>query len=300
MKLLITGGTGFLGRHLVAAAKNAGHQITVMSRQASEATGLPEDVVTVNGMIREGVDLTEAIATAHPDAVIHTAAVVDDNSSELLPVNVGGTAALVAAMEAASPNPRLVYVSSFAVEDTPPTAYSRSKEQAESLVASSSLPYVLMRPSLIYGPGDTSNGPRLVQSLRSGIQWLPGGGSVKIQPVHVADVAKALITAAESDAPLGKTYRLGGPEPISVASYRGAVRDIAGGSARLLPMPRPLLGIAARIAAILGRPRGLSVLAFHRQDHLVDSSEAIKDLGFAPRPLQDGLEETYSAEGPSG
>ncbi len=293
-RILVTGGTGFLGLHVLAAARAAGHDVTLLSRDPAAALTRLSGVPILEGRIHEDVDLTDVITACAPDAVIHAAAVVDNHDPALIQVNVGGTARLIAALTARPRPARLVYVSSFAVEDPPPTAYSESKQGAEALVQLSKLPWVIVRPSLIYGPGDTSNGPRLVASLAAGPMLLPGGGATRIQPVHVADVAAALVEACTRDQALGRTYRLGGADAISVRDYRKRVRDLSGGSARFVSLPLPLVSLVARAASLLGRPGAAGVVSFHRHGHEVDSSDATRDLGFSPRTIEAGLTETYA------
>jgi nucleoside-diphosphate-sugar epimerase len=296
LKLLITGGAGFLGSHVTRAAlarESGAHQVIVMSRHPERVQDLPEGARLVQGDLTQAERLAACLRDCAPDAVIHTAAVVADHDPKLMQVNVTGTAALCAALSQLSPAPRLVHVSTFSVEDPPPTEYSQSKLAAEEVVRHAGLAHVILRPSLIYGAGDGTNTPALVEAMREGTVWLPGGGAVRIQPVHVEDVAQACLAAAERDDLNGHTYRLGGPEPVSVRSYREAMRDASGGKARVRALPLKLLDLLAGGLQLLGRPRARQVLSFHLTDHTVDSQEAARDLQFKPRSLAEGLLRTF-------
>jgi uncharacterized protein YbjT (DUF2867 family) len=189
--------------------------------------------------------------------------------------------------------PRIVFISSFATEDIPPTPYSESKLRAEALVLASGMPAVILRPTLIYGAGDAQNTDRLAAALRTGTMWLPAGGRTHIQPVHVDDVAAACVAAATRPAPVGRTYRLGGPRPVSVRAFREAVRDASGGRARVRTLPLPLLALASPLLALAGRHGVAGVVAFHRAQHAVDSTDAQRDLDFKPRELAVGLAATF-------
>jgi nucleoside-diphosphate-sugar epimerase len=123
--------------------------------------------------------------------------------------------------------------------------------------------------------------------------WLPAGGRAQIQPVHVADVAAACVAAATAGVAAGRIYRLGGPCPVSVRTFREAVRAASGGRARIRTLPLALLALGAPLLALAGRRGAAGVLAFHRAGHEVDSSEAQRDLGFRPRSLAEGLAETF-------
>ena len=294
VKLLVTGGAGFLGRRVASAALERGHEVVVLSRHPDRVRDLPPGVSVIGGDLTAPQDLKGRLAELAPQGVIHAAAVVVDHDPQLHSVNVEGTAALCSMLGGLSPAPRLVYVSTFSVEDIPSTAYSDSKLAAESVVRASELPHAVMRPALIYGKGDSTNTPDLVARMAAGTQWLPGGGRVLIQPVHVDDVALACVMASEQKDVSGKTYRLGGPEPVTVRAYREAIRDASGGSARIRGLPLNMMNLAAGLLATLGKPRAQQVLAFHLTDHTVDSGEAQRDLNFQPRSLTEGLRTTFA------
>lgn len=296
MKILVTGGAGFLGRHVVARLLELGDDVLVLSRDpARAAESLPPGVRCVAGDLTQPDALAPALAEHRPEAVIHCAAVVVNDSPSLVGVNVGGARRLVEQLAAQDPPPRLVHVSTFAVEDTPSTEYSDSKLAAEEVVRGSGVPFVIARPTLIYGPGDSTNTPDLVARLASGTHWIPDGGRVRIQPVFVGDVAAALAECARRPGIEGRTYRLGGPEPISVHDYRAAVRDASGGSARLRALPLAALALAAPLLKLAGKSGPGGVVAFHRCQHEVDIHAAVRDLDYAPRSLRDGLALTFGA-----
>jgi len=299
LKLAVTGGAGFLGRHVVALGSAAGHTLRVLSRSPDEAARVVGEAA---GLVTERFDLVRPAETLNawredpPDVLIHAAAVIEGTPEELNAANVEGMAALIAALAGLPRPPRVVLVSSFTTEDTPPTPYSDSKLAAETLLRDSGLPHVILRPTLIYGPGDRGNAAGVAERMRAGTMWLPAGGRTTIQPVFVEDVAAACLAAAERDDVLGRTYRLGGPEPVSVRAFREALRDASGGLARIRGIPLPLFALTARVAALLGKRGPLGVLAFHRTTHEVDSTDAARELGFAPRSLAEGLALTF----PSG
>jgi NADH dehydrogenase len=302
VQVFMTGGSGFLGRHVVAALLAGGHRVCVLTRDPTAARA----AARVHGLPAGGVDFLQAdlasprslqgaFADPAPDVVVHAAALLDAPPDDLEHVNVGGTRALLEALATSARPPRLVLVSSFATEDFPPTPYSESKLRAEALVRESGLPFVIVRPTLIYGRGDGQNTARLVAALRSGTMWLPGGGRTRIQPVHVEDVAAACVAAATAGPAIGRTYRLGGPEPVSVRAFREAVRDASGGRAHIRALPLAVLALGAPLLALAGRRGAAGVLAFHRADHAVDSSDAQRDLGLRPRDLAQGLAETFGS-----
>jgi nucleoside-diphosphate-sugar epimerase len=308
LHLAITGGTGFLGRRIVALAADAGHRVTVLCRDpraaqaaAAHAPAVARGGAAARGSVRwarfeleraaAGVD---ALAAEPPHALIHAAAIIRGTMQELRACNVEATAAIVGALSRWPRPPRLVLVSSFSAEDLPASHYSESKRAAETLLRESALPWVVVRPTLIYGAGDGGATAALVGELREGTMWLPRGGRALIQPVHVDDVAAACLAAAERPQAVGRTYRLGGPEPVSVADFRGAVRDATGGRAEIRELPLGLLSLAATALSLVGRRGPAEAAAFHARDHVVDSSQAAADLDFRPRPLAEGLAQTFA------
>jgi NADH dehydrogenase len=224
---------------------------------------------------------------------MHLAALIHGTRRELRAVNVLMTGALVEAIGRLDPRPRLVFMSTFAVQDIPPTPYSASKLVAEELVRGGGPPWVILRPALIYGPHDTGNTERLVAKMKEGTHWLPGGGQALIQPVHVRDVADATLAAVYEPRALNRVYRLGGPEPVSVHDFRVAVREATRGEAIIRSIPLPLFALGARALALVGRTGPLGALHFHRHDHVVDNSLAQTELGFNPRSLARGISESF-------
>ncbi len=308
MHLVLTGGTGFLGRRVVAAALERGHDVTVLTRDVPAAAATLEADPQLAGEraarvrclpldLADAAALGRTLAACAPDAVAHLAARITGTRDDLFAVNLTGTGQLLRAASALPRLPRFVHVSSFAVEDEPRTHYSDSKLAAEALVSASTMPmpWVILRPALIYGPGDAGNMQQLVDKLRGGSMWLPRGGAAKIQPVYVDDVVSALLAACELPAAVGHTYRLGGPAALSVRAYREAVRDASGGRAAIRAIPLPVFAAAAKLLALAGKRGALGVLAFHRRDHGVDSAAAQRDLLFRPRALAEGLAATFDS-----
>ena len=149
MKILVTGGAGFLGRHVVERLLATEQTPLVLSRDPERAAdALPPGVRCVAGDLTRPDALLELLETEAPEAVVHCAAIVSNDDPGLVGVNVGGTRSLVEQLQRAPGPPRLVYVSTFAVEDTPPTEYSESKLAAEEVVKASGLPFVIARPTL--------------------------------------------------------------------------------------------------------------------------------------------------------
>jgi len=318
MRVLVTGGTGYLGEAIVRALAVRGHETIVFARHASRA-GLPGRAV--DGDVRDRAALVTAARGC--DALCHTAALVSlwrRDASEFDAINVSG---LGHAIAAARENglARLVYTSSFLAR--PPLGrtaplrandYQRTKVLADELAKRArddGAPIVRMYPGVVYGPGTMTEGNllgRMFQDHRAG--RLPG----LIGPEHVwsyawiDDIAEAHVAAAERAQP-GSDYELGGANVAQIRPFE-ILRELRGTA---LPRRIPYLLAAAAGAVeewkaqLIGRPPRLTrkTVEIFRYDWPVDSAAAIRDLGFRVTPLGQGIEMLLSgqrptAQGPGG
>lgn len=308
MKVLVTGGTGYLGSAVVAALVRRGHHPVVFSRHAS-ASGLPGTLV--DGDVRDTSALTAAAAGV--DGICHTAALVSiwrPDACEFDAINVGGLQSAIAAVRAQHAA-RLVYTSSFLAlppsdSPRPLTAndYQRTKVVARDVArraAAEGVPLVALYPGVVYGPGRATEGNLvrrlMVDRLRRRLPGLIGGDRVW-SFCFVDDVADAHVAALELAAPRTE-YSLGGVNAPQRAIFE-FLRD-ARGLAVPASIPYPFATAAGALeqarAAITGRPplvtRG--VVEIFRHDWALDSTDAVRDLGLHITPLAEGLERTLAS-----
>ncbi len=307
MKVLVTGGTGYVGRALVAAALARGHSVVVFARSA-RASGLGTE--TVDGDIRD-VDAVSRAARGC-DAICHAAALVSiwrKRPQDFDDVNVGGLRNVLTAAAAAGVS-RIVYTSSFLAlppSDSGPSGrwndYQRTKLAADEVAtraAAGGAPIIRLYPGVVYGPGRVTEGNlvgRLVADHLAG--RLPGlVGADKIWSfAWIDDVAAAHITALER-APAGSSYRLGGDNKPQMQIFE-IVREVL---ARKLPrrIPFPVASLLAaveeeRARAFGGRPlltRG--TLEIFRHDWALASDVAARELDYRVIPLADGIKRTLA------
>ena len=145
---------------------------------------------------------------------------------------------------------------------------------------------------MIYGaPGDRNLSRLLALLPRVPVLPVPGGGRHLQQPVHVADVADAVLNAVERPAAAGHCYDVAGPEPLSFTELLRSCARAAGSRTRLVPVPLAPLVAAARCYEVLSaRPRiRAEQLQRLAEDKAFAISDAIRDLGYAPRPFADGI-----------
>jgi uncharacterized protein YbjT (DUF2867 family) len=267
MDILVAGGTGFLGRSVCAVLVDRGHRVTAASR-SPDGVALPEAVVRAPADVTDS-DLRGLVA-GH-DAVVNLVALpshVQPRASHEA-VHLGGTRHLLRASEAAGVD-RFVQLSGLGIEDEVETAYFRAKRAAEAAVRESALDWVIYRPSVVFGDGCAFI-PFLERLGRFGVVPLPGGGRTRLQPMWVEDLAPMVAAGVTDSRHVGATYRLGGPERLTLA----AVLRMADDDPVVLPVPMP---VARAGAALLDRIPGVPVGLDQYRATTLDNTVADNDV----------------------
>lgn len=252
MKVLVTGGTGVVGRAAVNRLLEAGHAVRLLSRHAEDdARQWPGGVEPLTGDV--GSDEAVSGAADGCDAVLHVAGVVAETPPDVTfqSVNVEGTRRL--AREAARAGVRrFVYVSSLGAEHGE-SAYHRSKKAAEDEVRRHAPPgWLILRPGNVYGPGD-----EVISLLLKLVRALPvvpvvGSGDQPFQPVWHEDLGQALALAVERDQPSGTVLDLAGPDVTTTNEVIALLEKLTGKRAVHLPLPEMLVRLGTDVAEKLG------------------------------------------------
>jgi NADH dehydrogenase len=248
MNVLVTGGDGFVGSSLCDELASRGHDVTVLSRDPDSSI-FSENVETVMG------DLTayDSIESAFEgmDVVVNLVALSPlfqpkGGDDEHFEIHLGGTENVVRAAEEHSV-PKVVQMSALGADPNGPTAYIRSKGQAESVVRDSGLDWVIFRPSVVFGEGGefVSFTEQLTPPF---VAPLPGGGRTRFQPIWVEDLASMLADATTDDAYNGKGYEIGGPEVLALADVARMAQRAKGRSVSIVPVPMELAEIGLSVA----------------------------------------------------
>jgi NADH dehydrogenase len=257
MKILVVGGSGFIGSHLCRELKNRGHSVTALSRSPGN-DDLPKGISKAMGNVTaydsmheafDGMDVAVNLVALSP---LFKPSGGDEMHDR---VHRQGTENVVRACEEHGVS-RLVQMSALGADPNGDTAYIRSKGQAEEIVTSSSLDWVIFRPSVVFGDGGefVSFTKKLAPPY---FTPLPGGGKTRFQPIWVKDLVPMLADACEDDDHVGETYEIGGPEQLTLAEVAETIHGAAGRSVTVVPVPMALAGVGLSVAGkVPGFPMG--------------------------------------------
>ncbi|MBA2634000.1 MAG: complex I NDUFA9 subunit family protein [Chloroflexi bacterium] len=287
MNIAVVGATGFVGSHLVPHLVEGGHQVIAVSRDGRRLPAWGEAVVARAADIATGIGLDEALEGA--DAVVHLAAIPRETGGRRFEeVNVRGTERVVAAAGRAGIR-RFVHLSVLGVADDPKLAYLHSKWRGEQTVRGSSLDWVVLRPSLMFGEGDGFF--NLVKTtLRfwsPGIVAIPGKGDARFQPLSVDDLAIGVEKSVTGAGRAGSVYELGGPEHVSYRRIVEAVMRATGMRRLQLGIPIPLISaltaVTDRVLPIF--PVSHDQISSLQRPNFTDLDAFERAFGVKPRPF---------------
>ncbi|MFB6133387.1 MAG: complex I NDUFA9 subunit family protein [Halanaeroarchaeum sp.] len=248
MDVLVTGGTGFIGTALCQELADRGHDVTALGRGSGDEN-VPSGVRFTAGDVTEYDSIEDAFQGM--DVVVNLVALSPlfkpsggDRMHEI--VHFGGTKNVVAAAEAHDLD-GIVQLSALGADPMGPTAYLRSKGEAERVVRDADIPWTIFRPSVVFGDGGefVSFTRQLTTPY---VTALPGGGSNRFQPIYRDDLVQMIATAVEDETHRGETYEVGGPDALSLAEVTRLVYEAAGRSVSIVPLPMSLAKIGLSMA----------------------------------------------------
>ena len=259
-QVTIFGGSGFIGRYVVERLADKGWTIRVAVRHPRGANFLkPLGDVGQIVPIRAPLQDEEAvrIACEGSDAVINLVGILYEAGNQTFGDVQALGAERIAKAAAAAGTAKLVQISAIGADDESPADYARSKAYGEKAVMEAFPKATVLRPSIVFGPEDDFFNRFAAMARLSPALPLIGGGKTRFQPVFVADVADAVVTALEDPKAEGKTYELGGPRVYSFKELMEFLLETIGRRRFLMPLPVPLANLQlAQIMATEGPRRG--------------------------------------------
>ncbi|MCM3082137.1 complex I NDUFA9 subunit family protein [Brevibacillus invocatus] len=219
MKVFLTGSTGFVGKGMMARLQKEGHEIVCLIRPGSQGKigqndGSAANISWATGDLMDTQSLASAMRDC--DAVIHLVGIIREKPGKGITfsrIHVEGTKNMLAAAKQVGIK-RFVHMSALGARENATSAYHRSKYEAEQLVQNSGIPYVIFRPSVIFGPGDEFVN-LLADLVRLPVTPVIGDGSYPLQPVARETVADVFVQALSLEASTQQIYETGGPSSIT-------------------------------------------------------------------------------------
>lgn len=274
--ILILGGSGFIGRHLAAALRDAGHPVTAAGRSLID-------------LARDGEERMAAVL-AGTTVVVNAAGLVRSRGhNTMAAVHADGAERLFHAARRAGVR-RLIHLSALGAEAAGDTDYQRTKGRAEAaLAALPGLESCILRPSVVIGRGGAST---TVLEALAALPFPPrlGPGTWQVQPVHVDDLADLVVRLVAAEA-LPPRLDVVGPEPLTTDQITATLRAWLGLPPRpALPVPEALLGPLATVGErLMDGPMNRAIVAMLKRGNTGDPAALTAVLGRPPRRLATAL-----------
>ena len=302
MRVLITGGTGFVGTHVVNELLRRKHEVTVLARTPESTRNrynLP--VSAVAGNVLDPASLRRA--ADGQDAVIHIVGIIAEKEEQTFDrIHREASENVVRAARDAGAH-RFLHTSAMGSSEDSPSEYGRTKAAGEKAVRESGLEWTVFRPSIIFGPGDGFV-TLLAGVVRGNPGFIPviGPGTTKFMPVSVHDVARVYADSLEKPETVGQVFEVGGPETFTLNEIYREIA-IAIGKPRKPLLHLPLWWgrfLAARFEGMARRgwfadpPLTRDQLRSLSRDNTADISRALAVFGGEWRDFRSGIREYLS------
>ncbi len=296
MRIVVTGGTGFIGREVVKRLlETPGDDIAVTTRNLGGPDAFGGRVERVQAFAGDGISLGKAFTRA--DVVVHAIQFpnhpVEDPKRGRSYMEVDGKGTEVAAAVARKLGVRrFVYLSGAGAGQGRPQPWFQAKDRAEAAIRGSGMEHAILRPSWIYGAGDRSMSRFLFFCRYLPVVPVIGNGKTPVQPIYVQDVARCVAEAVRREDAKDKVFELGGPERLTMDEIIRTVQKVLGRRRPLLHHPAPLMKLLVRPMALLPEPiLSPASIDFILQEVDCDPKPAVEYFGFSFRRLEDGLRE---------
>jgi len=244
-KILILGGTGFVGRHLCEKLAEGDYRTTVLTRRRSNASHLQMlPMVDVVEVAAHNAAALMPLLAEH-DAVVNLIAILHGSEAAFEKAHVQLPLELAKACDATGQR-RIVHVSSLGADLNAPSMYQRSKARGEAVLNAAGLDVSVLRPSVIFGAEDKFL--NTFASLQKLFPFIPlAGSTARFQPVWVEDVASAIVKCIEDKTTIGQTYEDCGPEVFTLKQLVQLAGQYSGHDRPVIGLP----DVLARIQAAL-------------------------------------------------
>jgi uncharacterized protein YbjT (DUF2867 family) len=290
--ILVTGGSGFVGGHVVHELRGRDHPVRCLVRDPRKASKLAAwGCELVQGDVTDPASLSAALQGV--EAVVHLVAIRQGSERDFQRVMVDGTRGLLAQAKTAGVS-RFVHVSALgtseATKDLVP--YYRAKWETEELVRAAGLPCVIFRPSFVFGR-DGGILPTFAKLARySPVTPITGSGKQRIQPIWAGDVGTYFADAVRREDVSGKTFELGGPDSVTWDEFWARLKRVLGVRRPSFHVPMALMRanalVTERLPGDIPLTRDLLKMLEHG-DNVVGNDDAVRTFQIALVPLDEQL-----------
>ena len=287
-RVLVLGGTGFVGHHLCKGLVRLQHRVTVPTRDVSRARGF-QSLPSLE-LVQADVHDPAALARLMPghDAVVNLVAILQGNSFEFERTHVELVKKIAQACQACGVR-RLVHVSALGAGKDAPSMYQRSKARGEAVLQASQLDWTVLRPSVMFGEGDRFL--TLFARLQAVLPIMPlAGADTLFQPVWVGDVVSAIVQCLQRDDTARRTFEICGPERFTLRQLVKLAGSVSGHSRPIVGLPTVLAQLQTFLMELAPGPPLMSRdnLDSMKVDNVASGSlPGLNALGIAPAALRD-------------
>ena len=307
MTVLVTGASGFVGRHICEGLVKVGHPVRGLVRQVPVRKNRVDGVEYVRGVdVADAVTLTPEMF-AGADAILHLVGIIQEvrrKGQTFQRIHVEGTRNVVDEALRSGFDGRFVYMSAIGSSMSSPSEYSQTKYQAERIVIGSKLPYTIFRPSLVIGADGEFVAQMKDLVLHGGLPSkapfpvipVPGSGYNLFQPIWIDDLVDCVVQSLSQGETINQTYEVGGATQLSFNELlKGFARSLGKPKKPLLHAPLPLLYAAATIMEkILAKPPVTRDQLKNLGVDNITTSLAVKEVfGVDPKTFEQMLTSIY-------
>ena len=295
-RILVSGGTGFVGSAIVQELSSRGRRVSVLTRKPRGSATAADDRIDYRvGDVTDRHSLRRALegVTQVVHCVQFAGFPVEDprRGRTFLAVDAGGTTCL-AGIAAEVGVEKLIYLSGVGADRSSARDWFRAKGIAEDAVAGVGGSYAIVRPSWIYGPGDVSLN-RFIDLIRTVPVFFPqlGSGGQRLNPVFISDVARLVADIVETSVADGRTIEIGGPSVLTMDEIVGVAMRVIGRKKPILHLPLGLARVAGSILEELpGQLLSRDAIDFVTQSAVADNGELFRRFpGFPLQSLETAL-----------
>jgi Predicted nucleoside-diphosphate-sugar epimerases len=291
----VFGGSGFVGAQAVRVLARRGWRVRVAVRNPNQAVELkpagdPGQIQLIRCDVNDPAQVAEACRGAN--AVVNLIGILFESGKRTFEAMHVDAARRIAEQARTAGVSRFVQVSAIGADAEGKSAYARSKAAGEAAVREVFPDAVILRPSVVFGPGDDFLNRFAVMATFAPALPLVGLGRTKFQPVYVGDVAEAIARSVEDVSLAGRTFELGGPATLTFEEVLRLVLRETGRARLLAPLPFSVaraIGSVAQLSAFVGIPPVLTrdqVLSLETDNVVADGAEGLAALGVQPTGME--------------